>query len=76
MDWNSEKIGQIIFLAPFFGVEKILAKNCFLPEMVWNGEKLVKSLFVKDQGSISRTMLGQFDLVFLVVQSEMSTVVR
>ena len=71
MDWNGEKIGQITFLALFFGVKNILAKNCFLPEMVWNGEKMVKSLFVKDQGSI-----WQFVLVFLIVQSEMSTVVR
>ena len=54
---------------------KILVKKHFLSEMVWNCEKLVKSLFVKDQGSISRTILEQFGLDFLVVKSEMSTVV-
>ena len=32
--------------------------------------------FFKDQSSISRTFLGQFVLVFPVVQSEMSTVER
>ena len=38
--------------------------------MVWNGEQLVKSLFVKDQGSILRTILEQFVLVFLIVRSK------
>ena len=33
--------------------------------MVWNGKKLVKSLFVKDQGSILQTILGQFVFIFL-----------
>ena len=53
-----------------------LVKNYFLSEMVRNGERLVKSLFVKDQDAISRTILGKFVLVFLAVKSEMSTVVR
>ena len=48
-------------------LKKNLANNYFLPEMVWNGEKLVNSLFVKDEGSISRSILEQFVLVFLVV---------
>ena len=52
-----------------------MAKKSF---QKWTGmaKKLVKLLFVKDQGLISRTILEQFGLVFLVVQSEMSTVVR
>ena len=77
MIWNGKKICHIIFLTLWpLPLLKSLAKNYFLPGMVWNGKKLVKSLFVKDQGSISRTILEQFVLFFLVVQSEMSTVVR
>ena len=68
--WNGEEIGQNtcwfhdppLVRGGWGG--NIFAKSHFLPEMVWNGEKLVKSLFVKDQGSISRTIPGQFVLVF------------
>ena len=48
------------------GLNNFLAKNCFFPEMVWNGEKVVKSLFVKDQGSILRPFWDNLFLFFLL----------
>ena len=54
------------------GSKKIFGQKISIPEMVWNGQK-IGQITVKDQGSISLTLLGQFVLVFLVVQSEMNT---
>ena len=51
------------------GVKKFSPENFFLLQMIWNGKKLGQ---IKDQGSISRTILGQFVLV-PAVQSEMSS---
>ena len=49
------------------GSKKIFGQKISIPEMVWNGQK-IGQITVKDQGSISLTLLGQFVLVFLVVQ--------
>ena len=53
------------------GSKKILAKIFFFQKWSEVARKLVKSL-----SSISRTLLGQLVLVFLFVQSEMTTVIR
>ena len=59
---------------------KSVQKN-FPPEMVWNGEKLVKSLFwqhggIKLQGSISRTFLCKTVCSFFLVIPTDSQILR
>ena len=58
---GSKEIGQQIFSS----------KNC----LKWSNH-LFDTIKVNIQGSISRTCIEQFVLVFLVLQSEMSIVVR
>ena len=69
-------VGTMVgFLAPWSpplvgrvggGATKFLAKKYFLPEMVWNGEKVVVSLFVKDQASMLRPFWDNSSLFFLL----------
>ena len=61
---------------PYLGLKLISPQKNFLWKWSEMARKLERPLLVKDQGSISRTMLGQLDLVFLLAQSERSTVVR
>ena len=53
--YDGEKMDQITF----FGTYSRGGQKKFLPEMIWNGKKICQFF-----SSISRTFLGQFDLVF------------
>ena len=71
---DSNKIASGASVGPMWGGGSGGVKR--IPEMVLNDGKIVRITLFEDQVLIPRAFLEQFVLVFLVVQSEMSTVVR